>query len=70
MPYVVYGNTFIDGGSASVTYIDAKTKTWAEPVALTADKASGIDIRFTESGLGYIVFNNDSTGSFEVWTNE
>ena len=70
VPYVVYGNTFIDGGSASVTYIDAKTKTWAEPVALTADKASGIDIRFSESGLGYIVFNNDSTGSFEVWTNE
>lgn len=70
VPYLVYGNTFLEGTPAYVTYVDSKSKVWSDPVALTSTKTEGIDIRFSDNGVGYIVYVDDTTRQAEVWTNQ
>ena len=69
VPFVVYGNTFTEL-PAYITYIDSKTKTWANPVAVESKVTQGIDIQFGADGVGYIVYLDNETYHFVVCTNE
>lgn len=69
VPYVVYGNTFLEGQPSYVTYLSSKTKLWAEPVAAEANQTEGIDIQFGADGVGYIAYKDNTTGKFVVCTN-
>lgn len=46
------GDTF-----AKVQYFDKETKQWSEPVAVSAEAASGINIQFCDNGEAYITFH-------------
>ncbi len=69
VPYIVYGNTFLEGEPSYVRYINSKTRLWSEPVAVEANQTSGIDIQFGADGAGYIVYLDSTTSKYVVCSN-
>ncbi|MDE5635094.1 MAG: hypothetical protein K2I52_02145, partial [Muribaculaceae bacterium] len=45
------GDTF-----AKVQYFDNETKQWSEPVAVSSEKSSSINIGFCDNGEAYITY--------------
>ncbi len=69
VPYVVYGNTFLEGEPSYVRYINSKTRLWSDPVAVAAGQTAGIDIQFGADDAGYIVYQDVATSKYVVCSN-
>jgi len=54
-PYVVYTNES-DNGFPYYIYFDPDTNQWTDPVKIASVDASGLNIAFTQTGVGYISF--------------
>ena len=54
-PYVVYTNT-LDQGFPYMMYLDPDTRQWSNPAKLADLDASGLNLKFTSDGVGYVTF--------------
>ncbi len=58
-PYVVYTNTN-DQGFPYMMYLDPDTRQWSNPSKLADVAATGLNLKFTTSGVGYVTFTNSN----------
>lgn len=58
-PYVVYTNT-LDQGFPYMMYLDPDTRQWSNPAKLADLDASGLNLKFTSDGVGYVTFTNSN----------
>ena len=58
-PYVVYTNT-LDQGFPYMMYLDPDTRQWSNPAKLADLAASGLNLKFTSDGVGYVTFTNSN----------
>lgn len=58
-PYVVYTNT-LDQGFPYMMYLDPDTRQWSNPTKLADLAASGLNLKFTSDGVGYVTFTNSN----------
>lgn len=58
-PYVAYTNT-LDQGFPYMMYLDPDTRQWSNPAKLADLDASGLNLKFTSDGVGYVTFTNSN----------
>ncbi len=58
-PYVVYTND-ADLGYPYLMYLDPETNQWSAPSKLASEDSSGLNIKFTNDGIGYVTFVDGS----------
>ena len=55
-PYLLYYDS--TNQKLNLTWLDSETKQWADPIVVTTEKLSDINIAFATSGVGYIAFTD------------
>ncbi len=70
--YVVVGNTFAETNGvyspAMITYLDAETKVWSDPVAVSDNvQVETVRLGFSEDGTGYVSYRDCDSHKIVVW---
>lgn len=68
-PYVVYTNS-ADQGYPYLMYLDPDTHQWSSPSKVADIAASGLNLKFTNGGVGYITFCGNSNHLYTYCTYE
>lgn len=68
-PYVVYTNA-ADHSYPYIIYLDSDTGQWSNASKIADIESSGLNLKFTNDGVGYVTFTDGSSHIYTYSTNE